>query len=115
MIDYYSHNQDIMSPAQIRELKIKTFPYLSDEDVRLSMPDRNIIRTELDLNTDSVLSDSDRQSISDFFYSMRECLSTHDNTSVQNKSYVALKQVNLKPFHIKLYLMHESEIRFAEA
>ncbi len=44
MGDYYSHNQDKMTPAQIRELKVKTFPYLSDDDVRLSMSNRNIIR-----------------------------------------------------------------------
>ncbi len=37
------HNQDKMSPAQIRELKVKTFPYLSDDDVRLSMSDRNSV------------------------------------------------------------------------
>ncbi len=67
MQDYYSYNQDKMSPAQIRELKVKTFPYLSDDDVRLSMSDRNIIRKELDLNTDSVLSDTDKHSIRDFF------------------------------------------------
>ncbi len=46
---------------------------------------------------------------------MRECLSTHDNSSVQNKSYVSLKPVNLKPFYIKPYLTHETEIKFAEA
>ncbi len=46
---------------------------------------------------------------------MRECISTHDNPSVQNKYYVSLKPVNLKPFYIKPYLTHESEIRFAEA
>ncbi len=51
--------------------------------------------------------------IRDFFYSMHECLSTHDNPSVQNKSYVSLKPVNLKPFYIKPYLTHE--IKFAEA
>ncbi len=47
MKDYYSHNQDKMSPAQITELKVKTFPYLSDNDIRLSMSDTNIIRKEL--------------------------------------------------------------------
>ncbi len=52
--DYYSHNEDKMTPAQIRELKVKTFPYLRDDDVRLSISDRNIIRKELDLNTDYV-------------------------------------------------------------
>ncbi len=46
---------------------------------------------------------------------MSESLSTHDNPSVQNKSYVSLKQVNLKPIYIKAYLTHESETRFAEA
>ncbi len=46
---------------------------------------------------------------------MRECLSTHDNPSVQNMSYVSLKPVNLKPFYIKAYLTHETEIKFAEA
>ncbi len=112
MKDYYSHNQDKMSPAQIRELKVKTFPYLSDDDVRLSMSDRNIIRKELDLDTDCVLSGTDKHSIRD---SMHECLSTHDNSNLQNKSYVSLKPVNLKPFYIKPYLTHESEIRFAEA
>ncbi len=90
MKDYYSHNQDKMSPAQIRELKVKTFPYLSDDNVRLSMSDRNINKKELDLYTDSVLSGTKKHSISDFVYSMRECLSTHDNPSVQNKSYVSL-------------------------
>ncbi len=46
---------------------------------------------------------------------MHEYLSTHDNPSVQNKSYVSLKPVNIKLFYIKPYLTHESEIRFAEA
>ncbi len=35
--------------------------------------------------------------------------------SVQNKSYVSRKPVNLKPFYIKPYLTHGSEIKFAEA
>ncbi len=101
MQDYYSHNQDKMSPAQIRELKVKTFLYLIDDDVRLCMSDRNIIRKELDLKTDSVLSDTHKHFIRDFFYSMR------DNPSVQNKSYVSLKPVNLKLFYIKPYLTYE--------
>ncbi len=46
---------------------------------------------------------------------MHECLSTHNNPSVQNKSYVSLNPVNLKPFYIKPYLTHESEIKFAQA
>ncbi len=33
MKDYYSHNPDKISPTQIRELKVKTYPYLSDDDV----------------------------------------------------------------------------------
>ncbi len=45
---------------------------------------------------------------------MRECLSTHDNPSMNNKSFVSLKPVNLKPFYIKPYLTHKSEIHFAE-
>ncbi len=55
MKDYYKHNQDQMTPDQIRELKIKTFPYLSSDDVRLSMSDRNIVRKELNLSTESCL------------------------------------------------------------
>ncbi len=74
MKDYYIHNQDKMSPAQIRELKVKIFPYLSDDDVRLFMSHRNIIRKELDLDNDSVLSGTDKHSIHDFFYFMHECL-----------------------------------------
>ncbi len=70
MKDYYSYNQDKMSSAQIRELKVKTFPYLSDDDVRLSMSDRNIIRKELYLDTDSVLSGNDKQSIRDLFFTL---------------------------------------------
>ncbi len=99
-----------MTLADIRELKSKTFWYLSNDGVHLSMSDRNIVRKELDLETDSVLTDNDKQSIRDFYYSMRECLSTHDNPSVQNKSYVSLKPANLKSFYIKPYLTHESEI-----
>ncbi len=75
----------------------------------------SIFRKELDLDMDSVLSGTDNKSIRDFFYSMRECLSTHGNPSVQNKSYVSLNPVNLKPFYIKPYLTHESEIKFTEA
>ncbi len=113
MKDYYNHNKDKMTPNEIRELKIKTFPYLSSDDVRLSMSYRNIVRKEMDLNTDSVLSDSDKQSTRDFYYSMRKCLLIHDNPSEQNKSYVSLKPVNLKSFYIKPYLTHESEINRA--
>ncbi len=85
-----------MTAAQTLELKVKTFPYLSHDDVRLRMSDRNIIRKELDLDTDSVLPGNDKQSIRDCFYSMHECLSTHDNPSVKKKLYVSLKPVNLK-------------------
>ncbi len=56
-----------MSSTQIRELKVKTFPYLIDDDVRLSMSDKNIIRKELDLDTDYGLSSTDRHFIHDFF------------------------------------------------
>ncbi len=85
MKEYYKHNQDSITRDQIRELKIKTFPYLSNDDVCLSMSDRNIVRKELGRNTDTVLSDIDKHSIRDFYYSMRECLSKHDNPSIQNK------------------------------
>ncbi len=54
------------------------------------MSDRNIVRKVLHLDTDSILSGNDKQPIRDFFYSMHECSSTHDNPSVQNKSYVSL-------------------------
>ncbi len=114
MKDYYNHNQDKMTPASIKELKIKTLPYLDSDDVKLCMSDQNIIRKELDLDNDSVLKHSDKQSIRDFFYSMSECLSTHDNPCVNNKSFVSLKQVNLKHFYINPCLTHESEIHFAE-
>ncbi len=83
MKDYYSCNQDKMTAAQIRELKVRTYPYFIHDDVRLCMSDRNIVRKVLDLDTDSVLSGNDGQSIRDFFYSMLECLSTHDNPSVK--------------------------------
>ncbi len=106
MKNYYSYNQDKMTAAQIRELKVKTCPYFSHDDGRLSISDRNIIRKELDLDTDSVLPGNDKQSIRDFFYSMHECLSTHDNPNVKNKLYVSLKPINLKPFYIKPYLTH---------
>ncbi len=107
MKDCYRHNRNKMTPADNRELKSKTFPYLSNDDICLNMSDRDIVRKELDLETDSVLNDNDKQSIKDFYYSMRECLSTHDNPIVQNKWYVSLKPINLKPFYIKPYLTHE--------
>ncbi len=69
MKDYYKHNLDKMTPADIRESKSKTFLYLSIDDILLSMSDRNIVRKELDLDTDSVLTDNDKQSIRDFYYS----------------------------------------------
>ncbi len=81
-----------MSQAQIRELKVKTFPYLSDDDIRLSMSDRNIIRKELYLDTDSVLSSNDKQSMRDFCYSMHECLSTHDNPPEYPKQVICVTE-----------------------
>ncbi len=78
------------------------------------MSDRIIIEKELDLKTDSVLSETDKNRVRDFYCSCRECLSTHENPSVQNKTFVSLKPVNLKPFYIRPYLTHEREIKFAE-
>ncbi len=76
MMKDYKHNQDKMTPADIRELKSKTFPNLSNDDICLSMSDRNIVRKKLDLDTDSVLTDNDNQSIRDFYYSMRMFVDT---------------------------------------
>ncbi len=79
------------------------------------MSDRSIVQKELDLTTDSVLPEIERADIVDFLYSMRGCLSTHDNPSVHCKAAVSLKPVNLKPFDIRPYLTHEKDIKFAEA
>ncbi len=67
MREYHKYNQDKMTADEIWKLKSKTFPYLSNDEVRLNMSDRNIIRKEFDLDTDSVLSDTDKQSVRDFF------------------------------------------------
>ncbi len=114
MRDYYSHDQDKMTTADIFALKCKTFPYLDKSDVCLKMSDRVIIERDLDLVTDSVLSETDRVKVKHFYYSCRECLSTHDNRSVQNKMYVSLRPITLKPFYIRPYLTHEKEIKYAE-
>ncbi len=112
--DYYSHDQDKMTTAQIYALKCKTFPYLGKSDVRLKMSDRVIIKRDLDLVTGLVLSETDGVKVKDFYYSCRECLSTHNNPSVQNKTFVSLRPINLKPFYIRPYLSHEKEIKYAE-
>ncbi len=91
MRDYYSHDQDKMNASQIYALKRKTFPYLDKTDVRLKMPDRIIIEKELDLDTNSVLSETDKGIVREFYYSCRECLSTHDNSSVQNRTFFIFK------------------------
>ncbi len=114
MRGYYSHDQDKMNASQIYALKRKTFSYLDKTDVRLKMPDRIIIEKERDLDTNSVLSETDKGIVREFYYSCTESLSTHDNPSVQNRTFVSLKPVNLKPFYIKPYLTHEREIKFAE-
>ncbi len=88
MKDYYSHNQDKISPAQIRELKVKTFPFLSDHDIRLSMSDRNIIRKEVHRHTDSVLSDNDKHSIRDFIFTLCTNLYQTMTTLVSKTSHM---------------------------
>ncbi len=115
MKHYYTIDQDHMKTGEIRKLKLKTFPYLDKNDVKLDMLDRSIVQRELSLTTDSVLPDHEKSDMVDFFYSMRECLSTHDNSSVDCKMTVSLNPVNLKPFYIRSYLTHEKEIKFAEA
>ncbi len=67
MKDYHKYNQDKMTAHEIREFKCKTFPYLSNDDVRLNISDRNIIRKELDLDTDSVLSGQQTSNRLDIF------------------------------------------------
>jgi hypothetical protein len=111
---YYKCDQDNMTTSQIYDLKRKTFPYLPSDDLRLKLSDKVIIEKDLDLHTDTVLTATDRETVKDLFYSLRECLSTHDNPSIQNKAFVSLKPVNLKPFYIRPYLTHDKEIKFAE-
>ncbi len=85
MKEYYICNQDKMTPDEIRQLTIKSFSYLSKDEMRLGMSDRNIIRKELDLDTDTLLSDNNKQSIRYFYYSMRKCLSKHVITTCKTK------------------------------
>ncbi len=73
------------------------------------MSDKVIIEGDLALVTDLVLSETDRVKVKDFYYSCRECLSTHDNPSIQNKTFISLKPINLKAFYIRPYLTHEKE------
>ncbi len=104
-----------MQHSEIRKLNLKTFSYLDKNDVRLDMSNRSIVRRELDLTTDSVLPDHEKSDMVDFFYSMRECLYTYDNPSVDCKKTISLNPVNLKPFYIRLYLTQEKAITFSEA
>jgi hypothetical protein len=114
MTDYYEYDQENMSVSEISKLKLKTFPYLDPTDIRLEMTDKSIINKELNLTENSVLKPEDIPKIQDFFYQLGDCLSLHDNSSVQTKTFVSLNPVNLKPFYIKPYLTHEREIKFAE-
>ena len=111
---YRSFDQSKMTASEIRSLKKFTFPYLDDDDVRLSLPDSEIITRELDLTTDSVLTPSQRIMANSLFYELRDCLSIHDNPSISSKRFVKLNPVNLPPFYIKPYLTHPEEIKFAE-
>ncbi len=81
MKHYFTIDQDHMKSSDIRKLKMHTLPYLDKNYVRLDMSDRSIVQRELDLTTDSVLPDKNKSVVVDLFYSMRECLSTHDNLS----------------------------------
>ncbi len=112
MKHYYNIDQD---NSEIRKLNLHTFPYLNKDDITLDMSDRSIVERELDLTTDSVLPDNEKHEMVNYFYCMRECLSTLDNSSVDCKTTVSLNPVNLKPFYIRPYLIHEKEIKFAEA
>ncbi len=96
MSNYYAHDQDKMTTAQIYALKCKTFQYLDKSDVHLKMSDMVIIERELDLVMDLVLLVTDTIKVKDFYYSCRECLSTHDNPSIQNRTYVSLKPINFE-------------------
>ncbi len=75
-----------MNNSEIKKLKLKTFPYLDKTDVRLDISDRSIVQRELDLTTDSVLTEHEKADIVDFFCSMIDCLSTYDNPSVDSFS-----------------------------
>ncbi len=50
----------------------------------------------------------------DIIILVRECLSTHINPSVQNRTYVSLNPINIKPFYIQPHMTHEKEINFAQ-
>ncbi len=110
MKNYYFKDQDHMNTSEIRKLKLKTFPYLDKNDVRLDMSSRSMVQRELDFTTNCVLPEHEKADIVDFFYSIRDCLSTHDYPSVNCKTTVSLNPVNLKPFYIIPYLTHEKEI-----
>ena len=60
MRNYHAHDQDKMTAQQIASLKRLTFPYLDADDVRVHLADRSIIHKELDLKTDSILSEEDK-------------------------------------------------------
>ena len=103
-----------MTCEEIKKLKQTTFPHLTSNDVRISLSDREIVNRELDLTTDSVLTDGDKPEIREFFYQHRSCLSTHGQSGYCTKYTAKLRPVNLKPFYIRPYLTHEKEIAFAE-
>ncbi len=46
MKTYYVYDQDKMTPNSMWKLKMKMFPYLNDDDIRLNILDRNIIWKE---------------------------------------------------------------------
>ncbi len=62
--------------------------------MHLSMSDRSIVRKELVLNTDSVFSDLDKQSIKDSLslQALRKCMYNHKSTLKEHKSNTVLCQ-----------------------
>ncbi len=114
-VKYRDQDQESMSKKDLFKLKSAVFPHLDKTDKRLTMTDREIIKRELDLKTDSVLSPDERSKVFDMFYKNRACLSTHGQVGTNTNLSIKLLPQNLSPFSIKPYLKHERDILFAEA
>ena len=93
---------------QLKEEKLKLYPFLEADDPKLTMTDKEIIMKEVDLTTNSVLTDEERSKFRSYLYDVKDVFSLHGEVGDTNYT-VSLQVTDTTPFFIRPYSVSEKD------
>ena len=108
LCEYFHKFVDMLKKDGEQTTSVDKYPWLSSDDERRNMTDREILKKYIDLET-SCLNKEEKLKVMDMLYKYKEAFSLRDDIGTCPNIEVEIKVMDKSPFSIRPYHMREED------